>query len=322
MNKKILGGLCALVILLTGCGNPKLENGQEIIATIDGKNFTADDLYKELKLQYGTSALVNLIDRYIANKEIKTTDELKQEVESEYKANKQQYEHYYGTSFETALVQNGFKNADEYKEYIMFIKKQDKIVNDYVASKLTDEEIQKYYDLNIYGEITARHILIIPDTNDDMTDKEIEEAEKKALETAKSIIKKLDEGADFAELAKEYSEDSTASKGGLLDPFTNESGLVEEFWVAARDMEVGTYSKEPVETQFGYHIIYKEKQAEKPSLEEVKDKVISKVVEAKLESDNDLSTLAMSEIRKKYNLEINDKDLKRIYNSIISNLKK
>ncbi|HHW68768.1 MAG TPA: hypothetical protein GX747_00300 [Tenericutes bacterium] len=320
MNKKLLGGLCAFVILLTGCGTPKLQNGEEIIAKLDGKSFTVDDLYNQLKLQYGTSALVGLIDEYIADKEIKTTDALKAEAESEYNANKEQYEYYYGTSFESALSQNGFANAKEYKNYIIALKKQDKMIENYVSSTLTEEEIEKYYNLNIYGEITARHILIIPDKNDEMTDEEIKEAEQKALESAKELIERLDKGEDFAKLAKEFSKDSTASNGGLLDPFTNESGFVEEFWVAARDMEVGKYSKEPVETQFGYHIILKEKQADKPALKDVRDKVISKVVEAKLEADENLSTKTLAEIRKKYNLEITDKDLKRIYGSVISNL--
>ena len=58
-------------------------------------------------------------------------------------------------------------------------------------SLITDEEIQTYYDENIYGEITVRHILIKPDVDDDMTDEEIEEAETAALEKAKELITQI-----------------------------------------------------------------------------------------------------------------------------------
>ncbi len=99
-------------------------------------------------------------------------------------------------------------------------------------------------------EVVARHILV-----------EDEEA-------AKGLIVELDGGADFAELAKEHSTGPSGVNGGELPPFV-QGDMVPEFGEAAFAMEAGTYSKEPVKTQFGYHIILLEERrmTEPPSLE-------------------------------------------------------
>ncbi|MEE0776455.1 MAG: peptidylprolyl isomerase, partial [Bacillota bacterium] len=80
-----------------------------------------------------------------------------------------------------------------------------------------------------------------------------------AEEKAKELIKKLDDGADFADLAKKNSDDTgSAENGGALNgAFTKEgSNYVQEFTDAAFALEkVGAYSKEPVKSSYGYHII-------------------------------------------------------------------
>ncbi len=72
--------------------------------------------------------------------------------------------------------------------------------------------------------------------------------------TAKEIIKKLDGGADFAELAKENSKDGSAERGGELGYFA-ENEVVPEFAEAAFSAQVGTYVKNPVKSDFGYHVV-------------------------------------------------------------------
>ena len=53
-------------LLLTGCGKiPTLENGQQVVASVDGKSFTAEELYQELKGQGGNFVLTDMIDKFI-----------------------------------------------------------------------------------------------------------------------------------------------------------------------------------------------------------------------------------------------------------------
>src|SRR3972149_5470536 len=68
------------------------------------------------------------------------------------------------------------------------------------------------------------------------------------------VKKQLDNGADFAEMARKYSTCPSAENGGDIGFFQRKGSIVEEFAIVAFSMEVGEIS-EPVETQFGYHII-------------------------------------------------------------------
>ena len=316
-KKKIFALVLVMALMLTGCGNEAtLENGEEVVAKMDGHTITAEDLYDELKKQGGAVTLTNMIDNFIVNKEIKTDDDAESYADSQLSSYKQSYKSY-GQDFGTALKSAGYSGEDEFKEELILEYKKNIVTENYVKDQLKDSEIQDYYDNNIYGDIEARHILISPNTNDDMTDDEKEEAEKKAKKEAEDIIKKLDDGEDFAKLAKEYSDDEgTASEGGKLT--VTYGSVVDEFWDGASELKDGEYSKEPVKSEYGYHIIYRISQKEKPSLDDVKDDVIDSLVEEKINNDSTLQTSALVALRKKYNLDITDDGLKSSYDNSIS----
>jgi peptidyl-prolyl cis-trans isomerase C len=109
-------------------------------------------------------------------------------------------------------------------------------------------------------EVNARHILV---------DKE---------EDAKAIIKELDKGADFATLAKQRSKDPAAATGGDLG-FFSRGEMVPEFADAAFNLKKGEYTKEPVKTQFGWHVIKLEdrRTGAAPSFEESREQLADDV---------------------------------------------
>lgn len=316
VNKKLLiAGMLGITLLLTGCGTPTLKNGEEVVASVDGKDFTANDLYEELKDQGGQAVLVNMIDSFIVNEEIETDDDAETYADSQYESYKSSYESN-GQNFEDVLTSAGYKDADDFKDALIVEYKKQTVTENYVKANLTDAEIQSYYDDNIFGDIEGAHILISPETSDDMTDEEISEAEEKAKKEAEDIIKKLDNGEDFEDLAKEYSDDEgTASDGGKLTITYGE--VVDEFWDAASKLKDGKYTEEPVKSDYGYHIIYRESQKDKPKLNEVEDEVIDKLVDQKLEEDTTLQTEALVDLREKYNFKINDSDINKSYNKSI-----
>ena len=319
-KKKIFALVLVATLMLTGCGKiATLKNGEEVVAKLDGKSITAEDLYDELKKQGGAITLTNMIDAFVVNKEIKTDDDAKSYADAQLSSYKKSYQSY-GQDFNAALTSAGYSDENEFKDELILEYKKNIVTENYVKDELTDDEIQKYYDDNIYGDIEARHILISPNTKDDMTDDEKDKAEEKAKKEAEDIIKKLDDGEDFADLAKEYSDDEgTASKGGKLT--VTYGSVVDEFWDGVNELKDGEYSKEPVKSEYGYHIIYRIKQKEKPKLDDVKDDVIDKLTEEKINNDSTLQTRALVALRKKYNLEISDDELKKSYdNSINSSL--
>jgi len=154
----------------------------------------------------------------------------------------------------------------EFKTRIEFMKDR-ALHNDYfkqqVVDKITDADIRARYDKEIaamppQNEVRARHILV------------------KTKEEAEAIIKQLDGGAKFEDIAKEKSTDGSAAQGGDLGYF-GPGQMVPEFDKAANALEVGQYTKEPVQTQFGFHVIKLEDKRvqQPPAFDQVKDQVKS-----------------------------------------------
>lgn len=313
--------ICGLMILLlTGCGeNPKLKTGEDVLVSFekDKFNISVEELYDRLKEENGINYLIEIIDEKILNSIYETDEVANKSVNDQIES----MEVYYGGNekFLETLQSYGYQSVEDFKEYLLISYKRDLAVKDYVRNNLKDSEINKYYENEIFGDIVASHILIKVEITESMTEEEKRQVETKAQETIDEIYKKLEEGADFYELAKEYSED-TASKvnGGRLDPF-NKGEMVEEFEKAVKNLAVGKYTPKAVQSEYGYHIIYKESEKDKPKLEEVKETIIKNLIEEKMEDDTKLQYKALIELRKDYGIKINDEDLNTYYENAVNN---
>ena len=136
---------------------------------------------------------------------------------------------------------------------------QEAYLDRHIGEALNEERLRDAYDRMIAArereeEVHARHILV--ETEDE----------------AKEVVAALARGADFAATAKERSIGPTASSGGDLGFFTK-GNMVPEFAEAAFAMRRGEISKEPVQTQYGWHVIMIEdrREAPPPSYEESVD---------------------------------------------------
>lgn len=324
MKKKILLSLISacLLVSLTGCKQvPKLENGEEVVASINGKQITANELYNELKKQGGTSILVTMIDDYIINEEIADSDAAKDYAEALIKQYKASFEAQ-GEDFTTALISSGYENEAAFKEVLITDYKRNEVTEKYLKEKVTEDDLKKYYDEHISDELSVKHILIAPEVKSGATTDEKKAAEEAALEKAKKLIEQLNNGADFNTLAKENSADeATKNNGGIINNVVKE-GYVTEFYEAAHALENGKYTSEPVKTEYGYHIIYKVSHTAKQSFEDIKSTLYDKVVDKKLAADKNLEYKIWAEIREKYNLTINDSTINNVYSATIKNIEK
>ena len=177
MKKKLLILSICLCALLTGCGkSAKLKNGEEVVAKLKGKTITANDLYDELKNQGGETVLVKMIDNYIIEKEIKDDSEAKEYAENYLNQLKSYYENQ-GQDFDAVITSYGFANEKALLNSLISDYQKQKVAEKYIAKNLSEDEINAYYEKEIFGEQTVRHILIKPDTTEEMTDEEITEAE-------------------------------------------------------------------------------------------------------------------------------------------------
>ncbi|MBW1645412.1 MAG: SurA N-terminal domain-containing protein [Deltaproteobacteria bacterium] len=148
--------------------------------------------------------------------------------------------------------------------------------------KIDEAQLKSYYDDHVGDyvvpeRVKARHILFKVEGKAPAS--AWEEARKKALE----VIAKLDQGRDFAALAKEYSQGPSAPRGGELGWFSR-GRMVKSFEDAAFALKPGSYTREPVRTQFGYHVILVEKheKARTKSFAEVKEDIRRQLVNEQL----------------------------------------
>ena len=318
--KKILI-LAILMVAVVGCGEiPTLKNGEQMVASLENGGVSADSLYAVLKNKYGAEAFVDLVDTEILNKKYEETDDEKNYIDSQIEEMKTSAEEN-EMEFDDLLGYYGFENEKEMEEYLTLTYRRNLAVNEHIEKNIKDKEIENYYDEEVFGDINVKHILIAPDTTDDMTTEEKEKEEKEAKKAAEDIIKKLNDGEDFDKLAEKYSDDSsTAKKGGSLG-WISTGDMVAEFDAAAFDLEKGKYTKEPVKTTYGYHIIYKVNEKEKPKLNEVKDDIIEDLISDKLNSDPTLYYNTLEEIREDAGLKFEDSELKKAYNEYMLSLK-
>ena len=310
-SKLLLGTavIMAGLLLTTGCGKTKLKNGEEVAIKVNGKNITADTLYNELRKKYAKNIIIDDIDKKIFEVMYKDDKDIEDKVTKQMEYIKNQY----SDNYEETLKNYGYEDEDELKDQLRLNFQREQAVDDYIKDNITEKELKKYYDEEVVGDISAKHILIKVKSATDSEGLEDEEAKKKA----KEIIKKLDDGEDFEKLAKENSNDpGSASNGGDLGYF-NKGDMVKEFEEAAYDLRVNEYTKEPVKTSYGYHIILKTGEKEKGKFDKIKKELKDKLVEKKKEEDKTITVTALDEIRKNYKLKFKDSKLKKIYKKYI-----
>ncbi|MGI6514258.1 MAG: hypothetical protein GX052_00040 [Syntrophomonadaceae bacterium] len=286
MKKRLAAAIVFLLLSVTGLGC-----GDETVAVVNGEKVTRPQLDKIVNL-YVSQA------KQIYNQDVTADQEFMKEIEKmaindlidqTLIIQKAVSEGLEATEKEVREAINNFKEAAGTEGYKNFIEaagmtdedfKQEMYnqvligeLHDKVISKVevTEEEIKAYYEAhpeefgNLH-ELKVSHILL------------------KTREEAEEVIDRLEKGDDFGTLAQELSIEPAAreSKGNL--GFINEkSDLVAEFKAAALKLKPGEITEEPVETQFGFHVIkaYEEKKPHLEPFEQVKEQAEALARQAK-----------------------------------------
>lgn len=289
-----------------------LKDGTQPVAEIDGYTVTANDLYEDMKDVYSISSLLDKIDNKILEEKYPETDEmndeLKQQAESYYSA----YKQYYKMDKETFLSNNGFGSEKAFLEYLRLQYRRNKYAEDYIKTLISDKEVEKYYEDKVYGDINTKHILVKVDSSASDEDK------KKAEDLVKEIISKLNNGKSFDDVKEEYKDQITYEELGYKSYNAN---LESAYMEAMQKLENNSYSKEPVKTSYGYHVIYRIDQKEKPALEDVKEEIIDSLVSEKKSEDKNISYVALDKMREESGLKFSDTVLEKKYNTYMSQYK-
>ncbi len=269
--------LIALVAVLAfsvmaGCGKKEASSGgndtSKVIATYEGGEITENEWDREqrivLALQPQMEQFMQMEDfrQYLIKQEIayeyletkaddKTKEAGKKKAEEQFDLMKSSYGE---DNFKQMLDAQKLTEA-EFKNYMVRIY----TVMEGERLKISEDDVKKEFEATKQDYTTAsvRHILI------NFTDPDGKErTSEDALKLAKDVKAKLDKGEDFATLAKEYSEDPGSKDNGGLYENVEVSNWVEAFKQAALTQPVNEIG-DPVETEYGYHIIRVESRTEK-----------------------------------------------------------
>lgn len=139
---------------------------------------------------------------------------------------------------------------------------EDLLVRDaYVTAKIAPQVAE--------AEVRARYFEVLR-ANAALTERHLHHVVVGSRAEALAVVQSLDDGMDFAQLARDYSTGDSATRGGDLG-FMRRENLAPGFAATAFDLEVGSYSRRPLRTQFGWHVIRveSERKAVLPTYEEL-----------------------------------------------------
>lgn len=294
----ILGGL--IVFLLGVFGVPGL-GGNESVVSFKGGKVSKNELYSDMAKKYSISYVLELADKEILDDMYTLTDKQNEEINKQVESILSMYESY-GYDEASFLEENGFESKEDFTNYLELDYKRNLYCIEYFKPLLNEEDINNYYNDNVYGEINTKHILV--KTSDDVK-------EEQALATANEILEKLKNGTSFDDVANEY-QDKVTTENVDFDNFTEDS-LANAYVEASKKLEKDQYTTEAVKTDYGYHIIYCINKAEKPSFEDVENNIVELLAKDLEDEDQYIRYKALIKLREDKNLKFKNKDLETKY---------
>ncbi|HHV83834.1 MAG TPA: foldase [Tepidanaerobacter syntrophicus] len=263
----VLSLVFALILSACNTSTSAKKADDNVVARVNDEVITKDELYDALVQENGDAVLNSLIANKIVELEAKKQNITVSEEDVQKEVDKLAEQYGGEEAFTQFLDMYGY-SLDGIKDNIKMNLYVKKLLEPTI--KIEESEIKSYFDENKASfdtpeQVKASHILV--DTE----------------EKAKEVKQKLQDGEDFAELAKTYSTDtSNNQQGGGLGYFSK-GQMTPEFEAAAFSLKVGEIS-DPVKTEFGYHIIKVEdkKEAKEATYEESKDKIKEVLLEEKL----------------------------------------
>jgi foldase protein PrsA len=294
MPHRVSAGVAALVLSLTlsACAGGASAGGDGDIATVNGKAISRSDFDAKLEASQQGKAIFNqmvqglLIDQYASDNHIDISDADVQKKEDDIKSK------YAPGQFEQILKTQNLTEDD-----VKRILKQQLVVEKAVDANvhISDADVKSYLDknhatLDTQAQVRARHILVAD------------------LKLANEIEAKLKGGANFADLAKQYSSDpSSKVKGGELG-FFSKGQMVPAFQAAAFSQPINVVGP-PVKSPFGYHIIEVEekKPAQVATLANSADKIRTLLTQ---QQEQQQVPTFLANLRSKATINITDDKLK------------
>lgn len=282
MKKLLLTTLASSALLLAAC-----SDSPEVASTEAGR-IRQDDLYEEMKnepLEGGLTVGETVLQKMLLEdvfEQLYGDQVADEDVDAEFEEAAEMF----GTveEYEELLEMQGI-GIDYVKENIRLTQLMTAAVEDNV--EITEEQLEEEYEAQ-RPFATAQHILVADE------------------ETANEVITQLDDGADFAELVTEYSQDPGSLETEGVYSFS-EGEMVPEFEEAVANLEEGETTSEPVETQNGFHVI-RRLETEYAPFEEQQDELEQSILDGYMQDQAFMSEL-ITNLASEANVQIADEEL-------------
>ncbi|MDM9988921.1 peptidylprolyl isomerase [Bartonella henselae] len=202
-----------------------------------------------------------------------------------------------------AAIKEGIDKSETYNKRMAVMRDnvlQQLYFKQTVVDQISDADLETLYKKEVAAlpkedEVKARHILV------------------KTKKEAEAIIKRLNKGESFEEIAKKNSTDGSAAVGGDLGYFSH-GQMVKPFEDAAFGLKVGEYTKKPVESPFGWHIIKIEDRRVKqpPVFDDVKEMLRTQLIKERYQK-------LIADLRKKIDVKYPDPNVTKLMQSLNQN---
>ena len=229
----------------------KSVNGQQVVFSVDDQNITADQQYEELSKVYYEDRIFTMFQTALLDSSVKTTDDLKEEIQTSYDNTVARYQQYYG--YDASYLDNIAKTYygyDNFYDYLFYTTKVQKLYGQYIS-----EHAEEFYTAEFQENNKPRMVSYVVLSLDDPNNPTAEETAK--VKAAQDAWASDQYSADnFAEFAKNFSEDGNASNGGSFGYIdANTKGIDEVFLNKALELNEGEVSDWTFSETFGYYLI-------------------------------------------------------------------
>lgn len=273
----------------------KLENGSEPIVSFNEEVITADEYYESLKGSISIELLLQEVDERILDNKYETTKEMEKEVLNKVNEAIKEYTDYYDCREEDFLINNNFRDKDEFYEIMLLEYKRNIYYEEYVKSIVKNEEINYYYIHNLNSDMEVRYI----------------QGDETILT---NVLDDLENGLSYDDIIKKYKNINYHDYSYVA--FDNKEINI-DMYTEALVLEENSFTESLVSINNQYYIIFKGQVKEKEDKDLLRDRIIEKVKDQKIsnDSDNALYLEALFYLRKNANISFSDTILEKEYKS-------